>query len=172
MDGPINERPPFQFSLRSLFIVVTCYAVICGLAASAGPDGIFWLVLLSILAVLGLVHVATFYAISRLPRPDLWFVAAIGMLAVGVVVGFWCGTSFEYQVSDVRRQIGFPFPIMVFQLENGQWVDYVGGPLGTVLDVFVIATGAIVPVSIALLVRSLINVIDRPIRSDRPPGQG
>ena len=50
---------------------------------------------------------------------------AFGLLVVcGLLLGIWCGLFFEYHAGTNYRVGGFPIPIVVFHLEDGNWVDF------------------------------------------------
>jgi hypothetical protein len=73
--------------------------------------------------------------------------AVVGCLAVlGGIVGVYCSFNVRWQPSPTIRYLGFPFPAILWQLENGQWVDYVGGPITAVMNVAWFAAASVVPV--------------------------
>lgn len=47
---------------------------------------------------------------------------------MGVLLGLWLSLVFEYQSVTKsgmqRRTVGAPLPVVIFQLEEGQWIDY------------------------------------------------
>jgi hypothetical protein len=116
----------------------------------------FW-----IAAVLGFITLAaidawTLRRISRPSTPRIWRHLTIGLLAIGALLGAWLGFAFTYQVAPDHRHIGFPLPLLVLCWENGRWVDYVGpilllGPL----NVFIIASFCLFPISIGMVTRLL-----------------
>ena len=77
-----------------------------------------------------------------------------GLVAVGCAAAVWCTFFLQYQPSPTLRVAGFPFPVAVFQLRNGQWSDYVGGP-GLFLDPVVVPSIIALPLSLVLLVRAI-----------------
>jgi hypothetical protein len=160
-DVPFAPKP-FQFSLRSVLVVTTGYAVLWGLAVSVGDRAVVLLALLSILVVLGLIHVVAFYLVGRLPRPRRWRAIGTCLILVGGAIGLWSGACFEYQVSERHRFVGFPIPMAVFQLEDGRWVDYIGNPLVVLLDGFLVATALLAPFTVLLVVKSLLGRRDVP----------
>jgi hypothetical protein len=80
-----------------------------------------------------------------------WWMFLCSLFLVGIVVGVWAGFMLEYHVSPTLRFAGFPFPMAIFQLESGTWVDYVHETsimmLIGVADVVVIAVCSVLPVS-------------------------
>jgi hypothetical protein len=74
---------------------------------------------------------------------------------MGIPIGLWAGSSLRYPVSEVQQFVGFPIPVAVFQFENGRWVDYVGNPFVVLLNASIVGAVFLVPVSIALILRSL-----------------
>lgn len=144
---------PFQFSLRGLFLVATGYAVLWALAALAGPGAMGLLIIASAMAIAAIVYASTFYAISRLPRPKWWRIAAVVVVLAGVPVGFWIGAAYRYPVSPTVEYCGFPFPAAIFILESGRWIDYVGNPLVVFGNVFILRAVALLPVLLGVLLR-------------------
>jgi hypothetical protein len=75
---------------------------------------------------------------------------------VGIAAGIWAGFMFEYHVSPTLRFTGFPFPMAVFQLESGTWVDYVHETFIMILigvaDVMLVTLCSVIPVSAAFCV--------------------
>jgi len=80
--------------------------------------------------------------------------AFAALFVVGCITGVWCTFFFEYQPSAGLRILGFPMPVMIFKLQNGNWVDYVGGPLMFVNLIIVPALIAM-PLSLALFIRRI-----------------
>lgn len=63
----------------------------------------------------------------------LWMMALLAML--GGVIGLYCSFWVRWQPAPTLRYVGFPFPAMIWQLEKGQWVDYVGTPLTAAMNI-------------------------------------
>lgn len=111
-----------------------------------------------LLAIVGLslLLVATLVAgfVSCLHEPSgklrLSFSA---LLVAGIAAAVWCTFYVEYQPSPTLRISGFPVPVAVFELRNGQWTDYVGGP-GLFIDLIVVPSFVALPLSMVLLVRA------------------
>jgi hypothetical protein len=84
------------------------------------------------------------------------------LFAIGCVTAVWCTFFLEYQPRPTLRIRGFPLPVAVFELQNGQWIDFVGGP-GLFVDLVVIPCLICLPLSLMLIVRG--------VRSDRAERQ-
>ncbi len=85
-------------------------------------------------------------------KPGWWAALLLTSLA-GLAAGIWCGFFCEYQPSERLKVYSFPFPIGIWHLENGQWVDYVSpyGILVGLLDVVVVGLACVLPVASAYL---------------------
>jgi len=151
-----EERRPLQFGLRSALLGLTAYGVLWALAATAGPGAMALLAIGTGLAIAAVVHVGTFFWISRLPKPFLWRLAAVAILVIGIPISFWIGAAFQYQVSPTIKYCGFPFPAAILVLENGLWIDYVGGLHVVLVNILLLTTILLLPVLGALLLRFLI----------------
>lgn len=96
-----------------------------------------------------------------------WWWVAFGLLALsGIALGVWAGTHFEYEPNPKTRILGFPVPLAVFILEDGQWIDFVppqavqyGGMFADIL--FSIAV-MLLPISIATQVVARRNAQNGP----------
>jgi hypothetical protein len=53
-----------------------------------------------------------------------WWVALVLLIACGLAIGVWCAFYSEYQVGARFRFGSFPVPVVVFHLEEGNWVDF------------------------------------------------
>lgn len=107
--------------------------------------------LLAGFALLISINVATFRNLHRLRTP--WPRCAKVLALIGSLVGLWLGFAFVYQPAPDLKIQGWPFPILVFLLENGRWVDYVGmiwlvGPFNALL----VETLCLLPISVAIAV--------------------
>ena len=161
-----EERRPFQFGLRSVLLVVTVYAVLWGLAVSAGPRAVGLLVAGSAVAVAIMIHVGTFRSVCRTACPLRWRMATAIVLGLGIPAAFWIGAAFQYQVSPSVKFCGFPFPAAILVLEYGSWVDYVSGLPVVLLNVLVLTAIVLVPILGARL------LFARTRRSDSIPKSG
>jgi len=74
------------------------------------------------------------------------------LLSVGVPVGVWLAFFYRYAWSDHFEVLGFPIPVLVFELEDGKWVDYVGNPILAFVSLFLVVSAFLEPVSAGLLV--------------------
>jgi hypothetical protein len=87
---------------------------------------------------------------NRMPNPFAWKAAAAVILTVGVFPGFWYGFGLRYAIADTLEFQGFPIPLAFFVLEQGQWVDYIGFPPLGLINVFIIDSIFLVPLSVAM----------------------
>jgi hypothetical protein len=82
-----------------------------------------------------------------------WWNAFSLLALAGGAPGIWLGVFFEYQASAQLRVAGFPLPLALFVLENGNWIDYVHSrPITYSLAVINILAGvavALVPLAVA-----------------------
>ena len=86
--------------------------------------------------LMGILFVIAFFAASswalvslirRLRREQVsasWWLAFVGLAAVGIALGVWCALHFEYRVGARYRVGSFPLPVVLFHWEDGQWVDF------------------------------------------------
>src|SRR5438270_7559704 len=90
--------------------------------------------------------IATVPLAARLPsRCSVWAVMAV-VAVIGGIAGIFCSFNVRWQPSPTRVYLGFPCQAILWQLEDGQWVDYVGGPIGAVINVLWFASVSIFPV--------------------------
>jgi len=61
------------------------------------------------------------------------------LASIGGVIGLYCSFYVRWQPSPTLRYLGFPFPAMIWQLENGEWVDYVGTPVTAAMNIALFA---------------------------------
>ncbi|MGN6625993.1 MAG: hypothetical protein ACTHLN_05185 [Tepidisphaeraceae bacterium] len=92
---------------------------------------------------------------SRLPSRSSVFTSVVVLAILGGIVGLVCSFYVRWQPSPTIRYLGFPFPAMLLQLENGEWVDYVGGPITAVMNVIWFAAVCVVPVFVWVLFQRL-----------------
>lgn len=88
------------------------------------------------------------YETSR--RLQIGFVA---VLVAGCAVAMWSTFFFKYQPNPSYRIEGFPIPVVVFHLENGNWVDFVGP--GWIMNFILVPSLVAMPVSVTLIVRAV-----------------
>lgn len=96
-------------------------------------------------ALSGWLAVSTF---RRLRRGDLgrgWWVSFTCLCILGLVVGWWM-LHFEYRLSPTLRVVGVPLAIAVFQLEDGNWTDFIPN-----LQILIAVADVIVGVALCLL---------------------
>jgi hypothetical protein len=82
-----------------------------------------------------LIAFATIALALRLPARSSILSVVACLAVVGGIAGVYCSFNVRWQPSPTIRYLGFPFPAMLWRLENGQWVDYVGGPITAVMNV-------------------------------------
>lgn len=109
-----------------------------------------WLIGLVVVLAVAFTDVLTIRTIARQHKP-IWRRATVLLLSVGVPVGIWLAMFYRYAWSDHFEVLGFPIPVLVFQLEDGRWVDYVGNPLLAFVSLFLVASAFLLPVSLGLL---------------------
>lgn len=54
-----------------------------------------------------------------------WWLVFTLLVLVGIAVGAWAGTQWQYQPNMKTRVLGFPVPLAVFVLEGENWIDFV-----------------------------------------------
>jgi len=81
----------------------------------------------------------------------------------GLGVGVYCTTSIEYMYDPKLLVMGFPMPIVMFELEGARWVDFVN-----LLGPFVFAINGIFFGSILLLPFSIIALFRFGLRPRLP----
>jgi hypothetical protein len=91
------------------------------------PPGILF-----VLLQLGVCTWLLWRVVKRLRRvragPMLW--AGFAVLAwLGIALGWWMAFAVENQVSGRYRLGGFPMPVVIFHLEQGNWEDFVTPPI-------------------------------------------
>jgi hypothetical protein len=97
MSNPEPVPPPFQYSLRSLVILITVVAVVCSMVVSAG-----WVV--PMLVVVGTaVCLIGFGPLSRLKHPDEGYVFIFSGFAVRLLGLFIVALGIVLWVSGVGR---------------------------------------------------------------------
>ncbi len=53
-----------------------------------------------------------------------WWLTGAVLSSVGLILGIQYGLS-EYQASPTFGFVGIPIPLVIFHLEDGQWIDFV-----------------------------------------------
>jgi hypothetical protein len=53
-----------------------------------------------------------------------WWAALACLIICGIALGVWCAFYCEYPVGARYRFASFPIPIVMFHLEEGNWVDF------------------------------------------------
>ena len=111
---------------------------------------------ITLFCVLGWIAFSTIRAFRREHVGTVWWVALYSLLFLGIATGIWAGFMLEYHVSPTLRFVGFPFPMVIFQLESGTWVDYVHETFIMILigvaDVMLFTLCSVIPVSAAFYV--------------------
>ena len=70
------------------------------------------------------VFVALFRCLRHQQASFGWWVALALLIVCGLAVGVWCAFYCEYQIGERLRFGSFPVPVVVFHLEEGNWVDF------------------------------------------------
>jgi hypothetical protein len=78
----------------------------------------------------------------------IWWVAFGLLCAGGIIAGSWCAFYCEYSIGARYRIGSFPIPIVVFHLEQGDWVDF---PVPTSQAWLALFTNIITIVAVSLL---------------------
>jgi hypothetical protein len=73
-----------------------------------------------------------------------WLVVFLVGIFAGLI-GLFSAYQVSWSPSPTIRYLGFPFPAMLWQLEDGRWVDYVGTPITAVMDVALFVAVATLP---------------------------
>ncbi len=110
-----------------------------------------WLIGICIVAAVGWLDFATIRAIRRQPWQLPWVVAATVLLGISLPLSVWLAFIYKYYWRNDLQFIGFPIPLLVLQLEHGQWVDFVGNPFLGLVSVFLIISASLWPVSLGLV---------------------
>jgi ABC-type xylose transport system permease subunit len=114
------------------------------------------LIFIGLFGLLGWIAFCTIRAFRREHVGTAWWIFLCSLLLVGIATGIWAGFMLEYHVSPTVRFAGFPFPMAIFQLESGTWVDYVHETfimicIG-VADVMLVTLCSVIPVAAAFYV--------------------
>ena len=115
-----------------------------------------FLIFITLAGLLGWIAFFTIRAFRRDKVSAAWWVFLYSLLFAGIAIGVWAGFMLEYHVSPTMRFAGFPFPMAIFQLESGRWVDYVHETFIMILigvaDVILVTLCSVIPVSAAFYV--------------------
>jgi hypothetical protein len=69
-------------------------------------------------------------------------------MVCGMALGVWCALYCEYPVGTKYRVGSFPIPVVIFHMEEGNWVDF---PLDTFFAWGVIAANVTTVTALATL---------------------
>jgi hypothetical protein len=118
-------------------------------------EPMFILIVLIATALSGFTVYRGIRAVVSTKAGGRWSAAFVALLLVGIGLGVWLGFFFEYPIGKFYRIIGFPFPVGLFHLEGGAWVDFISDAaiFIAVADVIVVASVAALPVSLPLMLR-------------------
>ena len=107
-----------------------------------------------ILLVLATVALTVAGAVLCFVDPSLPLrVLFVSLLAAGLAAAYWLTFYFEYQPRATVRIAGAPVPAAIFRLENGVWVDYVGGP-GWMINLVLVPCLVVLPITLSLTIRA------------------
>ena len=113
------------------------------------------LVLPLVIVVLGgtLVAGMRFWFVETSRKLRIMFAA---LLVAGCVAAVWCTFFLEYQPSPTLRLRGFPVPLTVFRLQNGNWVNLPGMIIpSAIVDLVAVPSLTALPISLLLIVRAV-----------------
>jgi hypothetical protein len=84
-----------------------------------------------------------------------WWIVWWSLGLTGVGLGAYCTVGIEYMYDPTLRVTGFPMPIVMFELEQGRWVDFVNllGPIVFAVNGLILSTVLLLPLSIVALLR-------------------
>jgi hypothetical protein len=119
------------------------------------------LIFIALFCVLGWIAVCTIRGFRRDHVGPAWWGFLCSLLLVGIATGIWSGFMLKYHVSPTLRFAGFPFPMAIFQLESGTWVDYVHETFIMILigvaDVVLVTLCSVIPVAAAFYVNRFLH---------------
>ena len=114
-----------------------------------------WIVILLILGIpLGVIAVAV-RSMRVADARWVWWIIWWYLLIVGFCLGIYF-SFLEYSTSRYTlRLIGFPMPIVVFELQEGRWIDFPNdaGPLVLGINALAFMIPLLLPLSIVILIR-------------------
>jgi hypothetical protein len=114
-----------------------------------------WLAGVAVVIAVAVLDAFTLRAVYAQTRSTVLRIVTAILLLMGVTAGCWIGCIFRYPWTETVQLQGFPIPIMAWQLEEGRWVDFVGIlPLGMV-NLFLVASVFLLPISLRLLLGRL-----------------
>ena len=68
---------------------------------------------------------------------------------IGIVLGFWLGFNFEYQISKTTRIMSAPIPVGFWKKEGDNWTDFVTPApyLNASLNLLIITLTSLIPIN-------------------------
>jgi hypothetical protein len=116
----------------------------------------FWIFVVLCFLAIATFDLLTFAAVVR--SDSFWLQAlTLACLIVGTGVGCWSSFIYRYPYGEQREAIGFPLPVMIFEWEDGHWVDYVGNPLIALAGVFLVVSAFLFPIGVGVLIAKLVR---------------
>jgi len=109
----------------------------------------FILVIVSAVILAGWIDFVTLRSVLKRGWP-LKIITSLLILG-GIPIGFYCAFMLRYPWSSTLEVLGFPIPVMAFQLQEGVWVDFVGFLPLAVVSWFLVISIFLTPVSLCLL---------------------
>lgn len=106
-------------------------------------------------AFLGWVAVRTVESLSKSRAGLFWWLLFSAAILAGGVGASWCAFNAEYRPREDLRYLSAPVPAGVLQLEDGNWIDFVGPATvpTVILNWLTVFFGSVVPVRIAYAIR-------------------
>jgi hypothetical protein len=98
---------------------------------------VLFAMLLLIISVWGIL--ALFFRLRRQDVSAAWWATLAVLMVCGMALGVWCALYCEYPVGTKYRVGSFPIPVVIFHMEEGNWVDF---PLDTFFAWGVMAAAA------------------------------
>lgn len=112
-----------------------------------------WFAVLAAIVFIGAPTAAAVLASPLPQRASLRAVTVVLAIAGGTVGGF-CSFYVQWQPSPTQRDLGFPFPAIIWRLESGQWVDFVGTPITAAMNIALFSgVGSLISLACVSLLR-------------------
>lgn len=85
----------------------------------------------------------------------IWWIVWWLLALTGFGLGVYCTIGIEYMADPKLRVVGFPMPIVMFELEGARWVDFPNdfGPIVFAINVLLFDFVLLLPLSILAFFR-------------------